>query len=296
MMTIDRALDRRRLIRAGAATLALVASPRALGLPAMAAAPMPEKIVIGTLPFNTEITAYIGDIDYFREEGLSVELFHGQSEPAVVQALVDGSIPLGEIGLGAAITATGRGLPLVHPALGAIGAPKHPLSRIMVREDSPVKDVAALKGKKLALAQRGSIEELGLAALKKTHGIGVEDLEIMGVSAPNQSHALEQGSVDAIYALPPADAVAERRFHARTLIKPRISSRISATLRSPCGAISSMPFPMPRGRRRRPGPSSAAGSMTTPTPRTSPSAPISASTTISVPISVSPISPATACR
>lgn len=217
-MTMTKALDRRRLLKAGAATLALAASPRALGIPALAAEAMPEKIVIGTLPFNTEVTAYVGDVDYFKEEGLTVELFHGQGGPAVVQALVGGSIPLGDVGLGPAIIATGRGLPLVHPALGAIGAPHRPFSRIMVRADSPIKEVAALKGKKLALHQRGTMEDLGLSALKKTHGVGHEDLEIVQVPAPNQPQALEQGLVDAIYALPPADAVAEQRFHARTLI------------------------------------------------------------------------------
>jgi sulfonate transport system substrate-binding protein len=217
-MIMTAALDRRRLLTAGAATLALAATPRTLGVSALAAAAMPEKIVIGTLPTNGEVTAYLGDVDYFKDEGLTVELFHGQDDWAVVQALVGGSIPLGDIGLGSAIIASSRGLALLHPALGAIGAPKHPCSRVMVRADSPIREVAGLKGKRLALQQRGTPEDLGLAALKKTHGIGHEDLDIVVVPAPNQPQALEQGLVDAIYALPPADADAERRFHARTLI------------------------------------------------------------------------------
>ena len=40
--------------------------PLALGLPAAAAETMPAKIVIGSLPANTEITAYIGEVDYLR--------------------------------------------------------------------------------------------------------------------------------------------------------------------------------------------------------------------------------------
>jgi ABC-type nitrate/sulfonate/bicarbonate transport system substrate-binding protein len=212
------ALTRRNLLKAGGATLALVATPRALGIPSAWAASMPEKIVIGTLPFNTEVTAYVGDVDYFKDEGLTVELFHGQGGPAVVQALVGGSIPLGDVGVGPAILASARRLPIVQPALGAIGTPQQPFSRIMVRADSPIKTVTELKGKKLALHQRGTMEDLGLAALKKTHGIGHEDLEIVLVPAPNQPQALDQGLVDAIYALPPADTVAEQRFQARTLI------------------------------------------------------------------------------
>ncbi|HUH84864.1 MAG TPA: ABC transporter substrate-binding protein [Stellaceae bacterium] len=211
-------LGRRRLIEAGAAGLALVATPRALGLPAAATTAMPEKIVIGTLPFDTEVTAYVGDVDYFKEEGLGIELFHGRGGPAVVEALIAGAIPLGDVGIGPAILASARGLPLVQPALGAIGTPTQPFSRIMVRGDSAITDVAQLKGKKLALHQRGTMEDLGLAALKKVRSIGHEDLEIVLVPAPSQPQALEQSLVDAIYALPPADAVAEHRFHARTLI------------------------------------------------------------------------------
>lgn len=214
-MKVTGVLGRRRLLKAGAASLALIATPRALGI---AATNMPDKIVIGTLPFNTEVTAFIGDVDFFKEEGLSVELFHGLSGPAVVQALIAGTIPLGDIGVGPAIVAAARGLPLLQPALGAIGTPKQPVSRIMVKGDSPITEVAQLKGKKLALHQRGTMEDISLAALKKTRGIGREDLEIVIVPAPGQPLALAQGLVDAIYALPPADAVAEKRFGARTLI------------------------------------------------------------------------------
>lgn len=210
------ALGRRRLLKAGAASLALVATPRALGI--AATANIPDKIVIGTLPFSTEVTAFIGDVDYFKEQGLSVELFHGQGGPAVVQALVAGSIPLGDVGVGPALVAAARGLPLLQPALGAVGTPKQPFSRIMVKGGSPIVEVAQLRRRKLALHQRGTMEDIGLAALKKTHGIGREDLEIVLVPAPAQPQALAQGLVDAIYALPPADTVAERRFEARTLI------------------------------------------------------------------------------
>jgi ABC-type nitrate/sulfonate/bicarbonate transport system substrate-binding protein len=216
-MTISGRLGRRRLLQAGAATLALAASTRALGI-ADAAPAMPEKIVIGTLPYNTEVTAFIGEVDFFKDEGLSIELFHAPSGPAVVQALIAGSLPLGDIGVAPAIIAAGRGLPLVQPALGAVGTPQQPFSRIMVSGDSPIVEVEQLKGKKLALHQRGSVEELSLAALKKTHGIGREDVEIVVVPALNQPQALSERLVDAIYARPPADAIAEQRFGARTLI------------------------------------------------------------------------------
>ena len=216
-VTLPPLLGRRRLLQAGAASLALVASARILGI-ANAAPSMPEKLVIGTLPLNTEVTAFIGDVDYFKEEGLSIELFHGPTGPAVVEALIAGSIPLGDVGIGPAIIAARRGLPLLQPALGAVGTPQQPFSRIMVGHDSPIVEVAQLKGRKLALDRRGTIEDLSLAVLKKTHGVGHEDLEVVLMPATDQPHALSERLVDAIYAVPPVDTFAEQRFGARTLI------------------------------------------------------------------------------
>jgi NitT/TauT family transport system substrate-binding protein len=216
-----RRISRRRLMKGvshvarGALTVAV--SARFLGL-SPAVAKVPEKIVIGQLPFNTEVTLYAGGHDFFAEQGLTIEYLKGVGGPAVIQALASGSIPAGDIGVGPALVAAARGLPLVSPALGGISAPKHPWDRIMVRRDSPIRTVADLRGKRLALHQRGTMEDLCLNALKKTHGIGPQDLEIALIPAPNQPQVLDARQVDAIYAIPPFDTIAEQEFNARTLI------------------------------------------------------------------------------
>jgi sulfonate transport system substrate-binding protein len=204
-------------LRLGGSVLAVIISARALGL-SPAIAKVPEKIVIGQLPFNTEVTIYAEAIGQFKEEGLAVEYLKAIAGPAVVQALAAGAIPAGDIGVAPALIAAARKLPLVAPALGGIGTPTHPFNRIMTLEDSPIRSVADLKGKKIALNQRGTMEDLVLPALKMSHGIGPEDLEIVLIPAPNQPQALSQRLVDAIFVNPPIDAVAERKFNARTVI------------------------------------------------------------------------------
>lgn len=198
-------------------TCAISVSAQYLGL-SPARAKVPEKIIIGQLPFNSEVTLYSGTTDFFRENGLAVEYLTGAGGPAVVQALASGNIPAGDIGVAPALIAAARGLPIVAPALGAIGAPSHPFDRIMVRKDSPIKTVSDLKGKRLALHQRGTMNDILLNALKKTHGVGPDDFEIAIIPAPNQPQVLEEKQVDAIYAVPPFDIIAERRFGARTLL------------------------------------------------------------------------------
>jgi sulfonate transport system substrate-binding protein len=201
----------------GAGALAVAISARAIGL-SPAVAKVPDKIIIGKLPFNTEVTLYAGGLDAFKDEGLTIEYIQGAGGPAVVQALAAGSIPVGDIGVAPALIAAARNLPLVSLALGAIATPSHPSDRIMVRADSPIRAVGDLKGKKLALHQRGTIEEFELISMKKTHGVGPDDLEIAIVPIPNQPQVLAEGQVDAIFPVPPFDLIAERKFKARTLI------------------------------------------------------------------------------
>lgn len=62
------------------------------------------------------------------------------------------------------------------------------------------------------------MEDVELNALKKTHGIGPTDVEIVTIPAPNQPQVLQEKQVDAIYAIPPFDTIAEKKFNARTLI------------------------------------------------------------------------------
>ena len=218
---IEDPLSRRTVLRSGlglgGGLLTVTISARALGL-SPAIAKVPEKIVIGQVPFNTQVTIYGEAIGQFKEEGLSIEYHKAIGGPAVIQALAAGSIPVGEPGVGPALIAAARKIPLVSPALGGIGTPTHPFSRIMTLSSSSIRSVADLKGKKIALHQRGVMEDLVLPAMKIKYGVGPQDVEIVLIPSPNQPQVLSQGLVDAIFANPPTDAVAEQKFNARTVI------------------------------------------------------------------------------
>ena len=201
----------------GGGLLTVTISARALGL-SPAIAKVPEKIVIGQVPFNTQVTIYGEAIGQFKEEGLSIEYHKAIGGPAVIQALAAGSIPVGEPGVGPALIAAARKIPLVSPALGGIGTPTHPFSRIMTLSSSSIRSVADLKGKRIALHQRGVMEDLVLPAMKIKYGVGPQEVEIVLIPSPNQPQVLSQGLVDAIFANPPTDAVAEQKFNARTVI------------------------------------------------------------------------------
>jgi ABC-type nitrate/sulfonate/bicarbonate transport system substrate-binding protein len=199
----------------GLALLTLSVSARTLGLGA--SAQTPPKFVIGTIPINALVASYVGAVDFFKEEGLDVEITRFQAGPSITQGMAAGSITVADIGLVPAIVAIARGLPVIAPYLGGYSTPTHPFERIMVRDDSPIRSLDDLKGKKVAILGRGTIPELVLGALPKKSRIRKEDLELVLMPPASQPAALAQGMVDAIFAIPPSDTVAERQYKARTL-------------------------------------------------------------------------------
>jgi ABC-type nitrate/sulfonate/bicarbonate transport system substrate-binding protein len=218
-MTMKESRSRRDVMRTiGASTgwLTIFVSARAVGLSAAAAETAP-KIVLGKLPLNAMVTTYLGPIDFFKEEGLSVEITASQAGPAINQAIAAGSVVVGDTGLAPAMVAMTRGIPILAPHLGAFVSPARPFERILVKADSPIRTLDDLKGKKLAILGRGTIPELILGALAKKSNIRKEDIELVVLPPPNQPAALEQGQVDAIMATPPTDSVAEQQYKARSI-------------------------------------------------------------------------------
>ena len=90
-------LNRRTVLSSGlglgGSLLTVTISARALGL-SPAIAKVPEKIVIGQVPFNTQVTIYGEAIGQFKEEGLSIEYHKAIGGPAVIQALGRAASPL----------------------------------------------------------------------------------------------------------------------------------------------------------------------------------------------------------
>ncbi len=190
-------------------------SARSLGL--SASAQIPEKIVIGSLPINGVIACYIGQVDFFKDEGLTVEVTRFSNFAPILQAMTAGSLAAGEIGVAPSIIGLTRGLPIFAPFLSAFSTPSHPFERIMVLEKSPIKVLDDLKGRKLAFLGPGTVPDTFLGALPKRTKISKEDIQLVPMPAPNMPDALAQGLVDAIFAIPPADTVAEQKYKARTI-------------------------------------------------------------------------------
>ena len=201
--------------RSAAVLLTVSVSARSVGL--SAAAQIPEKIVMGTIPIPPVIASYIGHVDFFKDEGLTIELTRFNNFAPIMQAMTAGSVVAGDFGIAPSIIGLTRGLPLIAPFLSALSTPSHPFERIMVMPHSPIKVLEDLKGKKLAFLGPGTVPDMFLGALPSKTKIRKEDIELVPMPAPTMPDTLAQGLVDAIFAIPPADTVAEQKYKARTI-------------------------------------------------------------------------------
>jgi NitT/TauT family transport system substrate-binding protein len=216
-------LNRRRIIKLGVSA-GLGAGALGSGTPRLTRATQAQtlqRVSIGYLPVNVELAVYSDRINFWKEEGLDVQFVRADGGPAILQAVATGDLPIGDFGLAPAIVSATRGFPFYFLTLMTIAAPDHPLDRIMVLADSPLKNFQDLSGKTLAINQLGTMPDAALGAAGKVFGLAKEKIKLVPIPYPNMPQVLAQKQVDAIYPFPPGDSIAEVRFNARTLTETK---------------------------------------------------------------------------
>ena len=137
--------------------------------------------------------------------------------PQLLEALNVGAIDFGNTGEAPPIFAQAAGAPLVYVA----HEPPAPRGEaILVPKDSPIKTVADLKGKKVALNKGSNVHYLLVKALEKA-GVKYSDIEPTFLPPADARAAFEKGAVDAWVIWDPFQAAAEAATGARTLADGR---------------------------------------------------------------------------
>jgi sulfonate transport system substrate-binding protein len=133
--------------------------------------------------------------------------------PQLLEGLNVGSIDFGTVGEAPPIFAQAAGADLIYvgnePAASAAEA-------IVVPKDSPIKTVAELKGKKVAL-NKGSNVHFLLVKLLERAGVNYSDIDTIFLTPADARAAFERGSVDAWAIWEPFLAAAQRQTGARIL-------------------------------------------------------------------------------
>jgi sulfonate transport system substrate-binding protein len=146
--------------------------------------------------------------------GWRVEWRQFVSGPPLMEALGAGAIDVGTAGDTPPIFAQAAGVPLVY--LGT--EPPAPRGEaILVHEDSPIRTLADLKGKKVAFNKGSNVHALYIAALAKA-GIDPKDVTPVYLSPPDGRAAFERRSVDAWVIWDPFLAAAQAAVKTRVLV------------------------------------------------------------------------------
>jgi len=199
----------RRSILAGAA--ALVGSS---GLPAHAQA-KPAEIRIGTQKGGFfPAVRQRGQVEAaFKPLGIEIKWIDFQFGPPLLEAINVGSVDFGYVGDAPPIFAQAGGAKIRYAAAVVSRGNNQ---AILVPQDSPIKTLADLKGKKIAFGKGSSAHNLLVAALEK-QGIAWSDITPVPLAPADATAAFVKGSVDAWSIWDPYVALAELKFNARAV-------------------------------------------------------------------------------
>lgn len=146
--------------------------------------------------------------------GIKVTWTEFPAGPQLLEGLNVGSVDFGTTGETPPVFAQAAGA-----NLGYVGfEPPAPAGEaIVVPKDSPIKSVADLKGKKVALNKGSNVHYLLVRALEKA-GLQYKDIQPAFLPPADARAAFERGSVDAWVIWDPFLAAAEKQTGARVLV------------------------------------------------------------------------------
>lgn len=146
--------------------------------------------------------------------GVTVKWQEFAAGPQLLEALNVGSIDFGSVGETPPIFAQAAGAPFVYVGY----EPPTPVGEgILVPKESPLKTVADLKGKKVALNKGSNVHYLLVKALA-SKGLSLRDIQPVYLPPSDARAAFERGAVDAWVIWDPFYIAAQRATNARALV------------------------------------------------------------------------------
>ena len=176
-----------------------------------------RKITVAYLPVTCQLTCPVTDyISKFSKNG---ELFLPrmfQGFPEMKEALISNKVQAAFIVAPMAIALVAQGVPIKVVYLGHRYG-----SAVVVRKDGPIKTVADLRGRTVAIPSRFSDERLILFRAMKVWGMKPGDIKMVEMAPPDVSGALAAGAIDAFSMGEPFPSQAEMAGYGRVLFQAR---------------------------------------------------------------------------
>ena len=209
----------RRLLQgvvvAGIAAGASTAPAHAQNQTQSQAAETPRELRIGYQKYGTLVLLKArGTLEKrLAEKGVSVKWTEFPFGPPLLEAINVGSLDVGTVGEAPPIFAQAAGADLVYVG----NEPPAPAAEaLIVPKDSPIRRVAELKGKKIAVA-KGSNANYLLIKLLEQAGLKFSDVSVVYLAPADARAAFEGGRIDAWSIWDPFLAATEKQLGARVL-------------------------------------------------------------------------------
>jgi len=151
--------------------------------------------------------------DAFKPLGIEIKWIDFQFGPPLLEAINAGSVDFGFVGDSPPIFAQAGGAGIRYVA--AVKSDGN-TQAIIVPQDSPIKTLSDLKGKRIAFGKGSSAHNLLVAALEKA-GLGWSDITPAPLAPADATAAFVKGAVDAWSIWDPYLALAELKEHARVI-------------------------------------------------------------------------------
>lgn len=212
----------RHIVRGAAAAglASLVTGIAATPALAQAAAPdAPKELRIGYQKYGTLVILKArGTLEKrLAEKGIGVKWTEFPFGPPLLEAINVGSLDVGTVGEAPPIFAQAAGADLVYVG----NEPPAPTAEaLVVPKDSPIKNVAELKGRKIAVAKGSNANYLLIKLIEKA-GLKFSDVSVVYLAPADARAAFESGRVDAWSIWDPFLAAAEKQLGARVLADGR---------------------------------------------------------------------------
>jgi NitT/TauT family transport system substrate-binding protein len=176
-----------------------------------------RKIIVAYVPVTCQLTCPV--TDYISKFSKSGEMFLPrmfQGFPEMKEALISNKVQAAFIVAPMAIALRAQGVPIKVVYLGHRYG-----SAVVVRKNGPIKTVAQLKGRTVAIPSRFSDERLMLIRAMEKSGLKQGDVKMVEMAPPDVSGALAAGAIDAFSMGEPFPSQAEMAGYGRILFQAR---------------------------------------------------------------------------
>jgi ABC-type nitrate/sulfonate/bicarbonate transport system substrate-binding protein len=186
-----------------------------------------ETIRLGTLALETSTLIFVADNqNYFSQNGLDIEFHYYDTGLLAINALLSGDVdiasPVGEYAFVGKIFDK-------HPVKTIGALDKTDYQKLAARKDRGIANPSDLKGKKVGVI-RNTQQEYYLIQFLEINGLGLSDVELVGVTAAESVDAIVSGRVDAVMMVPPYTTEAMEKLGDKLKIWPAQSLQLTQQL------------------------------------------------------------------